>query len=298
MFCRLAAAAGECDFEEVELRLLSEARRVAPDDAQTLRQAARALTRQGRFEEAVGPWHAVAALVAGDGEARQAIEDLRFAPPAADERELADAQAARGADLALFIQRQELRLAQSAERAAIARRRSEHDEHPRAQALVRRLESDHLRLEIEMYAMRAEQFPTDANVRLELGRRLKQAGNYSGAVNVLEEAIKLDPGLAAALVELGECRQHLRQFEQALESYQRAISVAEKGSLEDVLLARYRAGVLAAAMGRLDFAMGLFEAILAVRPGYRDVEGRLATIRTPKNGSTREAGRAGPSGPT
>src|SRR5262245_40905220 len=54
-----AAAASDCGFDEIELRYLAAARESAPDDPETLRMLARALTRQGRFEEATGPWFAV-----------------------------------------------------------------------------------------------------------------------------------------------------------------------------------------------------------------------------------------------
>src|SRR5439155_24482808 len=74
---RAATAAATLDFDEVELRYLYTARPLVPDDVETLRMLARALTRQGRFEEALGPWFAVLALNAKHGEAERAIEDLR-----------------------------------------------------------------------------------------------------------------------------------------------------------------------------------------------------------------------------
>lgn len=274
----LAQAAGECEFEEVELRLLNEARRLAPDDAETLREVARALTRQGQFEEAVGPWHAVAALVPGDQEAREASEDLAPAVRGitAVEQGLDEAQAAGGADLALIAARQQLRLAQSEQRIAIARRRAEHDPHSRANTLVERFQGDHQRLEIEILALQAEQHPTDAAVRLELARCLKRAANYSAAATVLEDSLKLSPDQTAALVELGECRQHLRQFDEALGCYLKAATLGESSAPGEIpLLALYRAGVLAAALGRTDLARTQFETIHRLRPDYRDVRQRL-----------------------
>ena len=335
LFRRLAAAAGDCEFDEVELRLLAEARQLVPDDTETLRQVAQALSRQGQFEEAVGPWHAVAALAPGDPEALQAIDDLSVAVRAEEmstgsgellcesregqsllslarksheagkleqaEALYAQAQAARGADLGLVAERQRIRLAQSQQRVVVARRRAEHDAHPRAQDLVKRLEQDHIRLEIELLAMRAEQLPTDVGVRIELGRLLKQAGNYSGAVAVLEEAVRLDPRCAAGLIEWGECRQYLRQFEDALACYQRAVEAADTESGEVRLLARYRAGVLAAAMGRVKLARGHFEEIVAVSPEYRDVRKRLEMWGTSglnvNSASSHGAGPTGPEGP-
>jgi tetratricopeptide (TPR) repeat protein len=178
-----------------------------------------------------------------------------------------------------MAQRQQWRLTRSEERVAIARRRAEHDSHARARTLVERLNDDHLRLTIELLALQAEQQPKDAAVRLELGRTLKRAANYSAAIAVLEESLRLLPDDPAMLVELGECRQHLRQFEAALASYLKAVSRAEREESEDVhLLAAYRAGVLAAAMGKNDVARSQLALVGRKRPDYRDVPERLAQL--------------------
>jgi tetratricopeptide (TPR) repeat protein len=322
---QLAEAAGERDFDEVELRYWRAAAELAPDDTGSQRGLARALTRQGRFDEAVGSWHAAAALE-HDAEAAQALADLRGAeldarqvespaaesPPAdvaslvrwarqrrdeADflrsEEYLARAQSMAGGDLAILEEREETRLARSRHHLDIAKSRSLHDRHPKAQLLVERLEVEHNRLEIEILNIRAERLPEDANVRIELARRLKRASNFSGAVLRLEEALRLAPEDPAALVELGECWQHLRQFAKALGYYERAIERRAGGASLPVTpptehsptatqnLARYRAAVLAAAMDQIDAARRHFDAILAVDPGYRDARERLDNL--PRN---------------
>lgn len=310
---RLAAAAAEFEFDEVEFRLLSLARQLGPDDPGTLRDLARALTRQGRFEESVGPWHAVAALSEGDVEAEQAIEDLRLAMRAADlqplengqssedeeeispallaqakstfsegrlaaaEHLLSQAQAAQGADLAILAERHSVRLAASAQRVEIARLRAQHDDDRRAQALVHRLEDDHRRLEIELLALQTERYPGDIGLRLRLAERLRQARNYSGAIHALDEVLRAGSPNFQVLLALGECRQQLRQFDQALQYYLEAIDLTDNSpeNHDGVLLARYRAGVLAAAMGQAALAREQFATIVSQRPDYRDVRQRL-----------------------
>jgi tetratricopeptide (TPR) repeat protein len=326
----LARAAGDLDFDEVELRYLQEARRVMPDDVQTLRQLARTLTRQGHFEEAVGPWFAVLAL-APDAEATQAAEDLKRAvhasdvslPPgdgntrvagevesslqmaeslrsqgrlAAADHHLTEAQQAAGGDLRILALREDLRLAHSLERLAIARARAASDPHPKAQTLVGRMESEHNRLAIDILHLRSERHPDDLSLRLELARRLKMAGNYSGAIQRLEETLA-DPSLAAdANLELGECWQHLRQFDKAADFYRQAVaeacrpeSDAPAGSPENVsenvpsgddcrttlLAALYRLGVLAAAMDQTQEARAAFTRLLTIEPDYKDARQRL-----------------------
>jgi tetratricopeptide (TPR) repeat protein len=273
----LAAAAAELEFDEAELRYLSAARELAPDDPTTLRMLARALTRQGRFEEAVGPWFAVAALT-GDAEASQATQDLRGSQEAVEtEAALAREQSEAGADLAMLEKREDARLARSALRIELARRRALSDPHPRAQTLVARLEEEHNRLEIDILNLRAERWPSDARVRIDLARRLKRAGNFSGAVQRLEEAMRLAPGDAAALVELGENWQHLRQFAKARGYYRQAIDAVEIDPAV-LNLARYRAALLAAAAGEIKEARQWLTQIVADDPAFKDARERLDNL--------------------
>ena len=285
---------------------IAAAREIVPDDVETLRKLARALTRQGRFEDSLGPWFAVLALQPNDSEAERAIEDLRDSRRAdeqlvsgeleglndagallqraqslqesgnfaAAEQCLVQAQAASGGDLGVLVLREELRMRQSEQRLAIAQRRAASDPHSKAQALVGRLAEEHNRLEIEILNARAERLPGDALVRIELAQRLKRAGNFSGAIHRLDEALRLHPGESAVLVELGECWQHLRQFAKALDFYeQSAAKVDSPGELQK--LAHYRGGVLAAALGQSDVAREHFRAVLAADPGYKDARERL-----------------------
>jgi tetratricopeptide (TPR) repeat protein len=309
----LAEAAAAHDFDEAELAYLFAARDAAPDDPQTLRMLARALTRQGRFDEALGPWFAVLAFLPDDYDATQAVDDLRGAtelvatttgpaPPdiplnaavvfdtaramqdagafASAEQYLAQAQAASGGDLSLLELREDLRLRQSEQRLAVARRRAAHDEHPKAQSLVGKFEHEHHRLQIEILNIRAERLPQATDVRIELARLLKQAGNFSGAIQRLEEALRQKADDPAALIELGECWQHLRQFAKALGFYEQAIAAAEAHSAasDDAKLARYRAGVLAAAMGETERATRHLAEIVAVDPAFRDAGQRLDSL--------------------
>jgi tetratricopeptide (TPR) repeat protein len=309
----LAEAASAHDFDEVELAYLVAAREVAPDDPQSQRMLARALTRHGRFEESLGPWFAVLAFVPDDPEATQAVEDLRGADElvatptsearpdvpsspahlvriaksmqdvgayASAEQYLAQAQAAAGGDLTLWELREDLRLRQSEQRLAVARRRASHDTHPKAHALVGKFEQEHSRLHIEILNIRAERLPQAADVRIELARRLKQAGNFSGAIQRLEEVLLLTPDDPSALIELGECWQHLRQFAKALDFYEQAIAAADLDSppSDDAKLAHYRAGVLAAAMGETERARSHLEAIVAIDAAFRDAQQRLDNL--------------------
>jgi len=275
LYRELADAAGACDFGEVELRYWEAAMAIEPKSVESRTGLARALTRQGLFQQAAAAWSSLLGEAQTAAEAKTALADLE---PQADEqfdkqeRALAEAQAAGASPLKILAEREGLQLARAQRRLDIARRRAAADPHPRTELLVHRLGDELARLEIEMLHLRSERLPGDWQVRLELARRLKQAGNFSGAIQRLDEAARIQPGEAAVLVELGECWQHLRQFDKALDYYQQAIAAAPNSAGP---LALYRAGVLASAMGRTGEARQLLARLVAIDPAFRDARERL-----------------------
>ena len=278
---QLAAAADACDYGEVELFYWKMALEAAPTDLDSFHGLARALTRQGRFEQAYPAWKQLLTIAPGDVEARTALADLDPQPDQKFEdevRRLADAQAAGGPLLMLLGQREALQLARAQHRVRIAQRRAAADSHPKSARLVEHLAAEHARLEIEMLHLRCERLPGDWRVRVDLAKRLKAAGNYSGAIQRLEEAGRIEPGVAAVAIELGENWQRLRQFAKALEFYRQAIAVA---SDEDLKLALYRGGTLAAAMGQPDEARGHLTRLIGIDAAYRDARERLDKL--PRN---------------
>ena len=80
----LAAACAALEHEQAELCYLQAAVAIAPRDVETQRQLARALTRQGRFDEALPAWDALAELIPADDECQQTLKILRPDPPTAD----------------------------------------------------------------------------------------------------------------------------------------------------------------------------------------------------------------------
>lgn len=309
----LAEAAGEANLEQAEARYWQLAVECAPEDASLVRGLALALTRQGRFEEAATQWRRLLLLIPADTQAEAALAILQPTAPqratdvvllrhiwgnqpgdtesglrlaesliaaeqfAEAEKVLTDLQSAAGADLQVLEYREKLLIAKSQQRVAIARRWKTFDDHPKAHVLATELETEHRRLEVEIWNLRTERMPKDWSVRLELARRLKQMGNFSGAIQRLEEAQRLKVNHPGAYIELGECWQHLRQFEKALRLYEKAVSKAQTLSANDEVLklARYRAGVLSAALGQRDFARQNLQAILAADPDYKDARQRL-----------------------
>jgi tetratricopeptide (TPR) repeat protein len=145
------------------------------------------------------------------------------------------------------------------------------------------LAAEHNRLEIDIFHVRSERYPGDLSLRLELARRLKRSGNFSGAIQRLEEARADDRLAGEALVELGECWQHLRQYGKALDYYRRAIETDERLSVTSttprpLVGALYRIGVLAAAMNQPAEAKAALARLVAIEPDYKDARQRLDNL--------------------
>lgn len=312
---QLADQSSKLDAPEAEIRYLREALHFSPQDPRVLLKLSRSLLRQGRFDEAGSVVHSLASAAGGSDEVRSLLAILDgpvspFAPrkdvlsrsesrqyPADflaiaaehvalqqfNEAEAAAAKALSlsGGDLTVREQAEEIALSRLKNNVAIARRLVEHEPSPAHQQTLRRWEEELGRLELATLHARSERFPQDAGLKLEVAIRLRRAGNYSGAIQRLEE-IAADHSLRpSVLTELGECWQHLRQFDRALDLYTQAITVAEEQNQSDPhRLALYRAGSLAAAMQRTADAKAAFQRLLTLAPNFKDARQRLLLLDT------------------
>jgi Flp pilus assembly protein TadD len=109
----------------------------------------------------------------------------------------------------------------------------------------------------EMLAAR----PDDVNAHYMKGLCLLQKGQPDVAVASLRRVIELSPGFAAAHLNLGLCYERLGDKEHALASYDRTLAI-EPGNP----LALYNAGVLHYNAGRVAEALPYFEKGVAVDP--------------------------------
>ena len=253
--------------------------------------------------------HDLAAILNGDPSVHDAHESIRAvlttlqeavaADPTSPEHHLAlaaalvqlgqfdDAEAAAskaqslsGGDLAVREQGEEVALARLRRQVEIARLLVEHEPSKAHQETLRRWQEEFGRLELATLNARSERFPQDAQLKLEVAIRLKRAGNYSVAIQRLEEILPADPRPPSVLIELGECWQHLRQFEKGLEFYRQAIAAAEGQSEgEPLKLALYRGGLLASALDQNQQAKVWLERLVALDPGFKDARHRLLLLR-------------------
>ena len=76
-----------------------------------------------------------------------------------------------------------------------------------------------------LYREILEQVPTHFDALHFVGGLQYQKGQYGAAVDLFQRAIRISPGQAAAYSNLGLALQKLKKFDQALASYERALSI-------------------------------------------------------------------------
>jgi tetratricopeptide (TPR) repeat protein len=134
-----------------------------------------------------------------------------------------------------------------------------------------------LAFELEVYAERVVNYPTDLSLRYELGRRQYLAGKFDDAIGSLQRA-KSDPRrrlrassfLGMAFAKKGWLREAADTFEDALQG-----DVPELRT-KDLL---YNLGDVREKMGELDAAQEAFSRLAQIDYEYKDVRDRLDRVR-------------------
>jgi len=129
--------------------------------------------------------------------------------------------------------------------------------------------SDVLRLELEIYASRAERYPGNPEIIRELAQRLKQFGNFAEAIKQFRSIQEHPEYGPVATFELAQCLQCLRQFDQAMTNYRRA---ADTVSPETEIWKRAlsQGGLLAMHMNELAGAAEMLQRLVAVDKNFQN----------------------------
>jgi tetratricopeptide (TPR) repeat protein len=186
--------------------------------------------------------------------------------------------AAGGGDLTIRQHIEDLQMRHGQHRLAVAQKRAASEPSDDSADLVRRLKAQTNQQELEIYGARAERDPKNATWKHEMGVRLKLAGKFRQAIEVLQDAMKDARTKPAALLETGECFQHLEEYDLALSRYREAVEACKKDGTETKKRALYRAGVLATGLRELDQAEAFFKELTEIDPEYRDVSARLDKV--------------------
>lgn len=199
------------------------------------------------------------------------------------ERILRTALEASGNDLRVQELYEDIGLRKARHQVAIAEQRAERDKSEEAQQLHLRMKQELNRLETEVFRKRVERYPAVTTWKVELGVRLKRAGNFAEAIKVLQEARNDARRRGLVLLELGECFQQIKQYKLAMSHYQEATEALSERELDLRKKALYRAGVLAMGLEDLDAAEKYLHELAGLDFSYRDVAERLDKISQVRN---------------
>ncbi|PXW91873.1 tetratricopeptide (TPR) repeat protein [Sphaerotilus hippei] len=108
--------------------------------------------------------------------------------------------------------------------------------------------------------------PDPGRVQYEIAECLLARSDLPGALESLDVAVALSPGLGAAWFKLGETLMRLDRFTEALEPLERADQLARTDKLK--ILTRYRQGQCLLALDQVQPARLAFEATLALAPDH------------------------------
>jgi tetratricopeptide (TPR) repeat protein len=192
------------------------------------------------------------------------------------ERILRGALEASGGELKVREACEDMGLRRARHQVQIAERRAASDPSEEAQSLALRMKQELNRQETDVFRARSERYPTVMSWKVELGLRLKRAGNYSEAIKVFQQATSDPRRRGTVHLELGECFQQIKQYKLAMSNYQAAVeALAERSEPEARKKALYRAGVLAMGLEDLNLAEKHLTELAGMEYGYRDVAERL-----------------------
>ena len=137
----------------------------------------------------------------------------------------------------------------------------------------------HLQAEKQAYQLaecqkRLERFPTDLQIRYEMGQLYFQAGKISEAIQEFQKAQSNPHRRIGAMNFLGQCYAKRKMYDLAARAYQSAIK--EKPVFDDEKKElTYNLGLVLESMGKKDDSIEQFKLIYEIDAAYRDVAARV-----------------------
>lgn len=142
-----------------------------------------------------------------------------------------------------------------------------------------------LAFELQEYAERAINYPTDLSLKFELGHRQYMAGRYDDAIGSLQQAQRDPRRHIAAMNYLGQAFEGKEWHREAAETYERALEteMSENRAKE----VRYNLGNVLEKMGELERAQKEFSTVAQIDFNYKDVRERLERVNKAINGAAK-----------
>lgn len=129
------------------------------------------------------------------------------------------------------------------------------------------------------YRRQVEQNPTDLRLRFELGKALHALGSEDAAIAEFQQSVRDPKVKGESLLLLGEAFAAKGMDDLAMGQLEKALEVVKDSGQKgkEVL---YAMGCVAQNMGREDQALAHFSRILEQDIGFRDVQARIAALKT------------------
>ncbi|MDR0496720.1 MAG: tetratricopeptide repeat protein, partial [Treponema sp.] len=120
-----------------------------------------------------------------------------------------------------------------------------------------------------------KQNPLDGQTLLYMGKILKDAKDFEGALPYLEKAARDQEYKLRGLVELGNCYMSLKMMDKAAVELERAVSIIQKEADPDSLYARYYLAMCYEKTQEFTKAIAQWDKIYAEKKNFRDVGEKL-----------------------
>ncbi len=134
-----------------------------------------------------------------------------------------------------------------------------------------------LKFELEVYAERARNYPTDLSVKFELGRRQLTNGQIDDAIASLQQAQRDPKRRITALTLLGQAFGKKDWHREAVETYQKALELEPPEVRAKEI--HYNLAQALKAMGEKQKALDHFSRVAQMDYNFRDVREQVETLR-------------------
>lgn len=146
-------------------------------------------------------------------------------------------------------------------------------------------EADLLKLELDEYTLRVENYPTDLLRKFELGKRCFAAGQNERAIELFQEAQSDPKNRTASLLMLGQSFARQGWMDEAIETFRRALESRELTSDQSLELRYHLMSALQTRatetrdLSTAEEAEKLAASIAVEQIGYRDIRARRDGIK-------------------
>ncbi|NQT40789.1 MAG: hypothetical protein HQ581_25060 [Planctomycetes bacterium] len=347
-FPTLAALSEACELitaDECELRYLRMALEAKPKDPDVNRSCAKSLGRQRHYDQAIACWHRVELALPDNEEAEEAIAELSirkarehgrydeggniniakqqdgprveadqqvFSPVQRLEREITRHPEAmenyielselhireeRFEEAADVLQRahevsdgneeirerwEEVELRRIRQQVGKADKRARQGDEDAAKE-SRELTATLNVKELALYKVRCERYPNNLSYKFELGRRHQFARQYNEAIEQYQKAVNDPRRKGLCMLNLGICFQQIKQYRLGLSHYDSATRDIPDRDPDNKQRALYLAGKLAMNLKNLRLAEKYLTALAALNFGYRDISDLLDKLDDMRN---------------